>query len=333
MDTSSHITIRALLQAWQQEDMDLQGIAAVPKSMAQNYHSQGMDFHSGKVRDCFMDPHKTQIIIYHSDRLSAHDRHVGIVPYRGVMLAALTHYWLKKIAPIMPQYMTDYNGERIIFGHLGKPLAVEVIIRGYVAGSMWRDLQKGYFAPYLNATVTEEVLKKAKPYQKLPCPIVHLTTKSKDGDCVITSADAINEGRLSDQEWQHIQKDALQLYQLGMKEYQRHGWILADTKCEFARSSHHSTPLLIDEVLTPDASRLWSYTNTNTAHTAKPISWDKDIIREYLRKKSQHHHDNNSLPKQHIITLAQRYLDVCETLLAKPLYVKNPLYDANLNTT
>ena len=107
----------------------------------QNFEAKGYTVYAGKVRELLVK--EGEILIYHSDRLSAFDRYIGLVPYKGLILAEISEFWLALAAKYLPTHLIDRPHERVLRCQSCQPYKVEVVVRGYMAGSMARAYQKG----------------------------------------------------------------------------------------------------------------------------------------------------------------------------------------------
>ena len=162
-----------------------------------------------------------------------------------------------------------------------------------------------------------------KPFGRLPEPIITPTTKAAafEHDENTTAAELIRRNVCTQKEWDTLSAMAFKVFELGTKIYAEKGWLLVDTKYEFGRTSD-GTIKLIDEVHTPDSSRLWniaSYQN-RMQKNEPPEMLDKENVRRWLLDHGfSGHGDVPAVPRSILIELAQIYLLVAETLIGKPL--------------
>ena len=243
--------------------------------------------HRGKVRDIYAigDAH---MLIVTTDRLSAFDVILPRpIPGKGAVLTAVTEFWMKRFAPIVPNHfapevqLADFlapdelaqcAGRAAVVKKL-KALPVEAVVRGYLIGSGWKDYQK-----------TGAVCGIALPpglqlAQQLPEPIFTPADKAPVGQHDENIAFADVERRLGADLARQMRDMSLRLYREAAGYARERGIIIADTKFEFgvdARNRLH----LIDEVLTPDSSRFWP-AETYRVGTSPP-SFDKQFVRDYL---------------------------------------------------
>jgi phosphoribosylaminoimidazole-succinocarboxamide synthase len=281
----------------------------------------GHEPYQGKVRDVV--PFASELLIVHSDRLTAFDRFLDLVPYKGTMLTALSNFWLRSAASVVPTHLLSMPHERVLRVRRMDPVKVEVVVRGYLAGSMMRAYAAGE-REYCGVPLKDGL----HAYGKLPTPIITPTTKAAafEHDENATAAQLIKSGVVSASEWHQIEEMTMTLFAHGAKILAPHGWILVDTKYEFGRDEQGQIRV-IDEVHTPDSSRYWvadSY-HERVAQNEAPIMLDKENVRRYLLSVGfQGHGDVPAIPKELLLELAGTYLKVTETLTGQPLLSVGP---------
>lgn len=268
--------------------------------------------YQGKVRELVRSGE--DLWIYHTDRLTAFDRYIGLVPFKGAILARLSEFWLKEASQLMPVHFKCLPHGRVICGEAMEPVKVEVIVRGYMAGSMARAYSKG--VRQICGVSLPEGLEEFRP---LPSPIITPTTKAEafEHDEDITAEELVAKGVCTDSEWKQISKMALELFAHGEKIYGKKGWLLADTKYEFGRSRDGAIKV-IDEIHTPDSSRLWraSSYEERLSNGEAPEMLDKEVVRRYLLSKGfSGEGDVPVVPNDVLVELAGVYLEVAECLL------------------
>lgn len=246
----------------------------------------GLDLvRKGKVREVY--DIGNELLIVASDRISAFDVIMNeTVPEKGKILNQISTYWLKETTDIIENHLvsdtaTEYpslleyaeylNGRSMIVKK-AKPLPVEFIVRGYIAGSGWKAYQETGEICGVNLP---DGLEK---YGKLDEPIFTPSTKADEGhDENITyeqCCDILGK-ELTDK----LRDVSINLYNFGSKKLEQEGVLLADTKFEFGELEDGSV-ILIDEALTPDSSRMWLTEDYSPG--SEPTNYDKQILRDYL---------------------------------------------------
>ena len=277
---------------------------------------RGYTTYTGKVRDVVTIG--DELLIVHSDRLTAFDKLIGMVPYKGTILTAISEFWLNEAKKVVPTHLLSRPHERVLRTMRAVPFKVEVIVRGYLAGSMQRAYSAGE-----RCFCGEQLPDGLKAYDRLPQPIITPTTKAAafehDED---TSATALTDaGIVTKAEWAEISRLALRLFAHGQQVYARVGWLLVDTKYEFGRTAD-GTIKVIDEIHTPDSSRLWTAATyaQRIASGEAPEMLDKEIVRRYLISQGfKGEGPVPVVPLATLIELAAVYLRVAETLIGHPL--------------
>ncbi len=237
----------------------------------------------GKVRVSYALPDRRRLFVT-TDRLSAFDRIIAGVPYKGQVLNQLSWWWFEHTRDIVANHALSTPDPNVLIATEAEPLTVEVIVRGYITGvtdtALWTRYAAGERTIY--GYRFPDGLRKNTP---LPEPIVTPTTKGTDGahDVPLSSADVVADGHVPADLWSRVEAAAVELYRRGTERGRPAGLILADTKFEFGVDGEGEL-LLIDEVLTPDSSRWWveeSY-DERLAAGAEPESLDKEVVRRAL---------------------------------------------------
>ena len=214
------------------------------------------DPRNGKVRTSYRLSGGRRLFVT-TDRLSAFDRVIAGVPYKGQVLNQLAAWWFETTRDIVANHalsMPDPNG---LIGIEAQPLPVEVIVRGRITGvtstSLWRRYHEGQRVIY-GHMMPEGLVKN----QALPAPLVTPTTKAEQGahDEALTCHEVVSRGLVEEELWDRVQHVAVALFNRGVEQAAKAGIVLADTKYEFGLGPDGEL-LLIDEVHTPDSSRFW----------------------------------------------------------------------------
>src|SRR5215208_1076001 len=235
---------------------------------------------SGKVRDGYDLPDGKRLILT-TDRLSAFDRILAAVPYKGQVLNQLSAWWFEQTQDIIPNHIVSLPDPNAAVVHLAEPFPVEVIVRGYITGVTSTALWYRYSTGERNIYGYDfpEGLRKN---QALLDPIITPTTKggATAHDERLTCAEVVENGWLDAHTWEQVQIAALAIFKRGQEVARKAGMILVDTKYEFGCAADGST-MLIDEVHTPDSSRFWKADSYQAHFTAgeDPENFDKEFVR------------------------------------------------------
>ncbi len=269
--------------------------------------------HRGKVRDIYAVDEQHMLIVA-TDRLSAFDVILPTpVPEKGKLLTAVSNFWFQQMADILPNHLTDYpleravpdaaeraplEGRSIIVRRL-KALPVEAIVRGYLAGSGWKDYQA------TNAICGISLPAGLAQAAQLPEPIYTPSSKAAVGahDENIDFAKTVElvGADLAEQ----IKTASLAIYQRARTYAASRGIIIADTKFEFGVDENGQL-VLIDEILTPDSSRFWP--TDEYQEGISPPSFDKQFVRDYLETLDWDKKDPGpSLPEDILAKTADKY--------------------------
>ncbi len=238
------------------------------------------DRRDGKVRTSWAVGDDRRLIVT-TDRLSAFDRVLAGVPYKGQVLNELSAWWFEQTADVIANHLIDVPDPNALLARSARPLPVEVVVRGHITGvtdtSLWGIYETGERRIY--GYDLPDDLRKNTP---LPQHIVTPTTKAEFGghDVPLTCDEVMSQGHLPAELWEQVMAAALQLFARGVAVGARAGLILADTKYEFGLTADDEL-ILIDEVHTPDSSRWWiaeSY-DARVAAGDEPESLDKEVVR------------------------------------------------------
>ena len=271
---------------------------------------------SGKVRDIYR--WGGEIWLVASDRISAYDVILpNPIPGKGILLTSISRHWFETLSAARPHHVLGFDvpagvpSPEIYAGRLtrcraAKPLTVECVVRGYLAGSAWEEYKKK------GSAWGRPLPRGLQEAAKLPEPIFTPTTKAEEGhDLPLTDAQA--EKELGTAVWQQVRDRSLALYEAARKQAEKAGIILADTKFEFG-TDEKGNLLLIDELLTPDSSRFWPADQWQPGQN--PPSYDKQFVRDYLSslKDWNRQPPGPSLPAEVIRGTLDRYREACRRL-------------------
>jgi phosphoribosylaminoimidazole-succinocarboxamide synthase len=270
----------------------------------------------GKVRDWYDLPAGKRLIVT-TDRLSAFDRILARVPYKGQVLNQLSAWWFKNTADIIPNHLESMPDPNVSIVTRVEPIPVEVIVRGFITGvtstALWYRYSLGERNIY-GYTFPDRLTKN----QQLPEPIITPTTKGgvTGHDERLTCVEVVEQGYLDAATWDQVQAAALTIFKRGQELAQKSGLILVDTKYEFGRAPDGRV-LLIDEVHTPDSSRFWK-ADTYQAQVAagkEPENFDKEFVRiAYAEKGYRGDGEIPSMPAELWASASQRYITIYEML-------------------
>jgi phosphoribosylaminoimidazole-succinocarboxamide synthase len=274
---------------------------------------------SGKVRDWYDLPDGRRLIVT-TDRLSAFDRILAAVPYKGQVLNQLSAWWFEQTQDILPHHILSLPDPNAAVVTVTEPFPVEVIVRGYITGVTTTALWYRYSIGERNIYGYDfpEGLQKN---QALPEPIITPTTKGgiTGHDERLTCAEIVEQGLLRKEIWDQVQSAALAIFQRGQEVAHRAGIILVDTKYEFGCAPDGSV-MLIDEVHTPDSSRFWkadSY-EARFATGEDPQNFDKEFVRlAYAEKGYRGDGEIPAMPDDLWISASRRYIQIYEMLTAQ----------------
>jgi len=270
----------------------------------------------GKVRDNY-DLADGRRIIIASDRLSAFDRILCAVPFKGEVLTQTARFWFEQTADICANHVLDYPDPNVLVCRRLDILPVEIVVRGYLAGTTGTSIltlyKKGQRTMY-GMTLPDGL----RDNQKLAEPIITPTSKEFDGghDEPLTAAEILDRKLLTQAQWDELSASALALFARGQKLAAERGLILADTKYEFGLTPD-GTIVLADEIHTPDSSRYWRRASYQSRFEAgeRPDSFDKDFVRSWVAARCDPYRDPiPEIPQDLIIGTAAVYAEAFETI-------------------
>ena len=241
------------------------------------------DRRDGKVRVSYQLENGNRLFVT-TDRLSAFDRVIAGVPYKGQVLNELAAWWFAQTSDIVANHVVSVPDPNVLIARNATPLPVEVVVRGYITGvtstSLWQQYADGartiYGHPFPDGL---------RKNTALPHALVTPTTKAENGghDEPLTVAEVMSRNLVPSKLWGDTVEAALRLFQRGQQVAANAGLILADTKYEFGLDDDGRL-MLIDEMHTPDSSRYW-IAETYEARLAageEPESLDKEVVRRAL---------------------------------------------------
>ncbi len=275
----------------------------------------------GKVRE-IIDLDDSRILST-SYRISAFDRILSTIPFKGEILNGISNYWFDNTKDIIDNHIISRITPRAIHVKKCKVLPVEVIIRGYLTGSAWRDYKAG-------KTISGISLPNGlRMDEKFETPILTPSTKAEQGDHdePISSEDIVTRGLVSKELWDEVTQKALLLFKRGTELASRRGLILVDTKYEFGILDNKL--VVVDEIHTPDSSRYW-YQNSylecfKNGESQRKV--DKEFLRQWLMDRGFMGDGESPVITDDLrVEIAQRYIEAYELITGndfKPSTVKS----------
>lgn len=281
----------------------------------------------GKVRDCYDLPatptEPARRILISSDRISAFDRILAVIPFKGQVLTQMARYWFDHTGDICPNHVLSYPDPNVVIGRHVTILPVEIVVRGYLAGTTSTSVLTQYRAGarrMYGHTLPDGL----RDNQILPHPIITPTTKAFDGahDEPLTPDAIVGQGLLTAAQWDQVSAYALALFARGQAMAAERGLILVDTKYEFGTDTDGRI-LLADEIHTPDSSRYWIATGYPAAFEAgtRPPSFDKDVIRSWVAARCDPYADPiPAIPPEMIAATSRTYIDAFQTITGQTFH-------------
>lgn len=277
------------------------------------------NYYRGKVRENYDLPDGSRIIIS-TDRLSAFDRILTCIPYKGQVLTQTARYWFEATKDICPNHVIAYPDPNVVVGKRLDILPVEVVVRGYLAGTTGTSIltlyKKGERQMY-GITLPDGM----RDNQILPEPIITPTSKEFDGghDAPLTPAEITGKGLLTQEQWDTLSKYALALFARGQEMAAKRGLILVDTKYEFGTDAEGNI-ILADEIHTPDSSRYWLADSYQAAFESggRSVSFDKDFVRAWVADRCDPYKDAiPEIPADLIEQTSAVYIKAYEAITGK----------------
>jgi phosphoribosylaminoimidazole-succinocarboxamide synthase len=278
------------------------------------------NYYRGKVRENYDLPDGSRIIIS-TDRLSAFDRILTCIPYKGQVLTQTARYWFEATKDICPNHVIAYPDPNVVVGKRLDILPVEIVVRGYLAGTTGTSIltlyKKGEREMY-GMRLPDGM----RDNQLLPEPVITPTSKEFDGghDEPLTPDEIVSRGLLTAEQWATLSHYALALFARGQQMAAERGLILVDTKYEFG-TDENGNIILADEIHTPDSSRYWLADSYQEAfdHGTRPASFDKDFVRAWVAERCDPYKDAiPEIPAELIEQTSQVYIRAYEAITAQP---------------
>ena len=278
--------------------------------------------YEGKVRDNYTLDGKRIIIT--TDRISAFDRVLCTIPFKGQVLNQTSAFWFEKTKNIVKNHIISVPDPNVMLVRECKPYPVEMVVRGYITGvtttSAWYSYERG--VRNFCGNILPEGMKKNQKFDK---PIITPSTKAHKGhDKSVSRNEIIKRGLVDEKTYKKMEKAALELFDFGTKLVAKNNLILVDTKYEFGELN--GDLVLIDEIHTPDSSRFWIKGTYKELFSKgqEPQKLDKEYVRQWLVDKG--FVGDGPIPKipdDVKIEAAKRYITAYEMITGKEFKAKN----------
>jgi phosphoribosylaminoimidazole-succinocarboxamide synthase len=277
----------------------------------------------GKVRENY-DLSDGRRILITTDRLSAFDRILTALPFKGQVLTQTARFWFEATKDICANHVLEYPDPNVVVAKRLTIMPVEIVVRDYMAGttgtSIWSMYKKGRREMYGHRFPDG-----MRENQRLATPIITPTTKAFDAghDEELTATEIVGQKLLTRAQWDEVSDKALALFARGRAMAAERGLILVDTKYEFGFDEAGDI-LLADEIHTPDSSRYW-FAGSYPARFAageRPESFDKDFVRSWVTARCDPYtQDIPEIPGDVVLQAARVYIEAGETITGQPFVV------------
>ncbi|MDE6310296.1 MAG: phosphoribosylaminoimidazolesuccinocarboxamide synthase [Muribaculaceae bacterium] len=275
-----------------------------------NFPGQTAVYH-GKVRDVYTIDNNLLVMVA-TDRISAFDVILPKgIPYKGQVLNQIAEYFLDATKDIVPNWKLAVPDPMVTAGVRAEGFRVEMIIRGYLTGSAWREYAAG-----VREICGVKLPEGMKENQRFPEPIITPTTKAEEGhDENISREEIIARGIVSEEDYAKMEEYTRKLFAAGTKMAAEKGLILVDTKYEFGK--YDGKVILIDEIHTPDSSRYF-YSEGYAERFAKgepQRQLSKEFVRQWLIENGFMGRQGETVPEmtpEVCENISRRYIELYE---------------------
>ena len=274
-------------------------------------------FYKGKVRDVYTIGDDTLVMIA-SNRISAFDVILSRpIPYKGQVLNEVAAYMLNATKDICPNWLLATPAPVAAAGKKCEPFKIEMVVRGNLTGHAWRTYNSGKKI-LCGISMPDDM----KENDFFPSPIITPSTKASEGhDEDISKEEIIKSGLATEEDWNVLEKYALQLFARGKQIAAKQGLILVDTKYEFGKIGEDI--YLMDEVHTPDSSRYFYADGfeerQEKGERQKQLS--KEFVREWLIENNFMGKEGQTVPAMSddwVNTISKRYIELYEKVIGEP---------------
>jgi phosphoribosylaminoimidazole-succinocarboxamide synthase len=287
------------------------------------------NYYRGKVRENYDLPDGRRVLIA-TDRLSAFDRIICAVPFKGEVLTRTARHWFEATGDICRNHVLAYPDPNVVLARRLDILPVEMVVRGYLAGTtgtsvltLYKAGQREMYGLHLPDGLRDN--------EKLPVPILTPTSKEFNGghDAPLSPAEIIAARLLTGAQWEEMSALSLALFARGQAMAAQRGLILADTKYEFGTDADGRI-VLADEIHTPDSSRYWRAASYEAHFAAgeRPESFDKDFVRAWVAARCDPYRDEiPPIPASLILATSAVYIEAFETIVGQSFTLPDPAED------
>ena len=239
--------------------------------------------YEGKVRDNYSTRDGRRFIVV-TDRISAFDRVLGTIPFKGQLLNGMAAWWFEQTKGVAPNHVLKVPDPNVLECVECTPVLVEMVVRAYATGttstSLWTHYERG-----VRNFCGHKLPEGLKKHQRLPEPILTPTTKAPKGEHDVSGSreEILATGHVTAKDFDEAAAVAMRLFAAGQRICAERGLILVDTKYELGRTREGKL-VVIDEIHTPDSSRFWqaSTYDQRTAEGKDPDPLDKDFVRRWF---------------------------------------------------
>src|SRR5579884_473598 len=272
--------------------------------------------YEGKVRDNYTTRDGRRFIVV-TDRISAFDRVLGTVPFKGQVLNRLAGWWFEKTKNVGPNHLIGIPDPNVLECVECTPVLVEMVVRAYATGttstSLWTHYERG-----VRVFCGHKLPDGLKKHQKLPEPILTPTTKAPKGEHDVSGSreEILATGKVTAKDFDEAAAVAMKLFAAGQRMCKERGLILVDTKYEFGRAKDGEL-VVIDEIHTPDSSRFWKASTYDERFRAgqDPEPLDKDFVRRwYISQGYKGDGEAPPMPDDVRVGAAERYVAAYEQI-------------------
>jgi phosphoribosylaminoimidazole-succinocarboxamide synthase len=271
----------------------------------------------GKVRDVYVQDDK--IFFITTDRQSAFDRNLALIPFKGQVLTQASAFWFDATRDIVPNHFLSLPDPNVMVCRKCRIFPVEFVVRGYLTGvtatAAWTAYEKGE-REFCGNILPDGMVKN----QAFASPLLTPTTKSDEHDEKISPREIVERSLMTAPEWEEAARISLALFRRGQEIAARNNLILVDTKYELG-TDETGRIVLCDEVHTPDSSRFWirdSYAE-RFARGVEPENIDKEFLRLWFKEHCDPYKDEvlPEAPEDLVVELSRRYIQLYEMITGK----------------